>query len=32
MKITGLRFFSVYGKWGRPDMAPWIFTKAKAPI
>ena len=27
MKITGLRFFSVYGKWGRPDMAPWILQK-----
>ena len=26
--LTGLRFFSVYGPWGRPDMAPWIFTKA----
>jgi UDP-glucuronate 4-epimerase len=25
---TGLRFFTVYGPWGRPDMAPWIFTKA----
>jgi UDP-glucuronate 4-epimerase len=23
---TGLRFFTVYGPWGRPDMAPWIFT------
>ncbi len=26
--ITGLRFFTVYGPWGRPDMAMWIFTKA----
>ncbi len=25
---TGLRFFTVYGPWGRPDMAIWIFTKA----
>ena len=25
---TGLRFFTVYGPWGRPDMAPMIFTKA----
>jgi len=24
---TGLRFFTVYGPWGRPDMAYWIFTK-----
>ena len=24
---TGLRFFTVYGPWGRPDMAPMIFTK-----
>ncbi len=24
---TGLRFFTVYGPWGRPDMAPYIFTK-----
>ena len=23
---TGLRFFTVYGPWGRPDMAMWIFT------
>ena len=28
MPMTGLRFFSVYGPWGRPDMAMWIFTKA----
>lgn len=25
--VTGLRFFTVYGPWGRPDMAYWIFTK-----
>lgn len=25
---TGLRFFTVYGPWGRPDMSPWIFTEA----
>lgn len=25
---TGLRFFTVYGPWGRPDMAPFMFTKA----
>jgi UDP-glucuronate 4-epimerase len=25
---TGLRFFTVYGPWGRPDMAPFKFTKA----
>ena len=28
MAITGLRFFTVYGPWGRPDMAPWLFTDA----
>lgn len=28
IKATGLRFFTVYGPSGRPDMAPWIFTKA----
>ncbi|MBA2770622.1 MAG: GDP-mannose 4,6-dehydratase [Sphingomonas sp.] len=28
MPMTGLRFFTVYGPWGRPDMAMWIFTKA----
>ena len=28
MKITGLRFFTVYGPWGRPDMALSIFTKS----
>ncbi|MEP3209513.1 MAG: NAD-dependent epimerase [Maribacter sp.] len=25
---TGLRFFTVYGPWGRPDMAPFLFTDA----
>lgn len=25
---TGLRFFTVYGPWGRPDMAYWMFTEA----
>jgi len=24
--LTGLRFFTVYGPWGRPDMMPWLFT------
>lgn len=28
LRITGLRFFTVYGPWGRPDMAPWLFTQA----
>jgi UDP-glucuronate 4-epimerase len=28
LRITGLRFFTVYGPWGRPDMAPTIFAKA----
>jgi len=28
LPVTGLRFFTVYGPWGRPDMAMWIFTKA----
>ena len=28
LPCTGLRFFTVYGPWGRPDMAPMIFTKA----
>ncbi|MCQ4145330.1 NAD-dependent epimerase [Vogesella sp. AC12] len=28
LPITGLRFFTVYGPWGRPDMAPWLFTEA----
>lgn len=27
---TGLRFFTVYGPWGRPDMAMWLFTEAIA--
>lgn len=27
LKTTGLRFFTVYGPWGRPDMAPYIFAK-----
>ena len=26
--LTGLRFFTVYGPWGRPDMAIWLFTDA----
>ncbi|WP_038248869.1 NAD-dependent epimerase [Ghiorsea bivora] len=29
-KVTGLRFFTVYGPWGRPDMAYFKFTKAIA--
>jgi UDP-glucuronate 4-epimerase len=28
LATTGLRFFTVYGPWGRPDMALFIFTKA----
>ena len=28
LPTTGLRFFTVYGPWGRPDMAAWLFTKA----
>ena len=28
LPTTGLRFFTVYGPWGRPDMAMWMFTKA----
>ena len=28
LMITGLRFFTVYGPWGRPDMAPTIFARA----
>ncbi len=28
LKCTGLRFFTVYGPWGRPDMAYFLFTKA----
>src|SRR3546814_15409745 len=29
--LTGLRFFTVYGPWGRPDMAAWIFTSKILP-
>ena len=35
LPTTGLRFFTVYGPWGRPDMAPMLFAKAiyeKKPI
>ncbi len=35
LNTIGLRFFTVYGPWGRPDMATWIFTKKiinKEPI
>lgn len=28
MPLTGIRFFTVYGPWGRPDMAMWLFTEA----
>jgi UDP-glucuronate 4-epimerase len=28
LAATGLRFFTVYGPWGRPDMAVWLFTQA----
>jgi UDP-glucuronate 4-epimerase len=28
MPLTGIRFFTVYGPWGRPDMAVWLFTEA----
>jgi UDP-glucuronate 4-epimerase len=28
LPTTGLRFFTVYGPWGRPDMSPWLFTSA----
>jgi UDP-glucuronate 4-epimerase len=28
LPVTGLRFFTVYGPWGRPDMAIFLFTKA----
>ena len=28
LPTTGLRFFTVYGPWGRPDMAAWLFTQA----
>lgn len=27
LSLTGLRFFTVYGPWGRPDMAYWLFTE-----
>ncbi len=27
ISLTGLRFFTVYGEWGRPDMAYWIFAE-----
>lgn len=30
LPMTGLRFFTVYGPWGRPDMAMWLFTDAIA--
>jgi UDP-glucuronate 4-epimerase len=30
LPCTGLRFFTVYGPWGRPDMAPYLFTDAIA--
>lgn len=35
LPVTGLRFFTVYGPWGRPDMSPMLFAKAmmeKKPI
>ncbi len=28
LNVTGLRFFTVYGPWGRPDMAPTLFAQA----
>jgi UDP-glucuronate 4-epimerase len=28
LPTVGLRYFTVYGPWGRPDMAMWLFTKA----
>ncbi|WP_299129886.1 NAD-dependent epimerase [uncultured Amaricoccus sp.] len=28
LPVTGLRFFTVYGPWGRPDMAPMLFARA----
>lgn len=28
LPATGIRFFTVYGPWGRPDMAPWLFLSA----
>lgn len=27
LNLTGLRYFTVYGPWGRPDMAVWMFTR-----
>ena len=30
LPTTGLRFFTVYGPWGRPDMAMWLFAAAIA--
>jgi UDP-glucuronate 4-epimerase len=28
LRTTGLRYFTVYGPWGRPDMSPWLFMDA----
>jgi nucleoside-diphosphate-sugar epimerase len=28
LPTTGLRYFTVYGPWGRPDMSPWLFSEA----
>jgi UDP-glucuronate 4-epimerase len=28
LPTTGLRYFTAYGPWGRPDMSPWLFTGA----
>jgi len=28
LPTSGLRFFTAYGPWGRPDMSPWLFTEA----
>ena len=28
LSVTGLRYFTVYGPWGRPDMAMWLFASA----
>lgn len=28
LPTTGLRYFTVYGPWGRPDMSPWLFTSS----
>lgn len=28
LRLTGLRYFTVYGPWGRPDMSPYIFARA----